>query len=187
MLFDVFCKQGKLQVLEEGILRVMAPFNKLVWQVPCASITGFTKQPISVLAVNLAIDTTNGTHRVEMVSQANFKKLQALFPNLAVNTVQGDQHTIRQGKEWYYDLHARSHVATYSNEKQMQKEVEAAVQNGWMPQNTAGTSGHINVGRTTAAAVLTGGFSLLLGASRSKDKITITFTRTPEWLAGINK
>jgi hypothetical protein len=66
----------------------------------------------------------------------------------------------------------------------MQKEVEAAAQHGWMPQGTTGTAGHIKVGSTLAKTVLTGGIGLIvLGANRSKDKITITFVRTPEWIA----
>lgn len=65
----------------------------------------------------------------------------------------------------------------------MQREVEAAAQHGWMIQGQAGTAGHVNVGRTVTKAVLTGGLGLMTGASRSKDKMTFTFVRTPEWLA----
>jgi len=175
MLLDVPSKQGKLQVLEEGILRVMAPFNKLVWQVPCASVTGFSTKPGAMMTLAIVIQTTQGAQYVEMVTKDNFQKLQALFPGLENNSV--------NGKEWYHDLRALTHIATYTNEKQMQKEVEMSAHYGWMLQGTTGTAGHINVGRSVTKFVLTGGLGMMTGASRSKDKITITFVRTPEWIA----
>jgi len=61
--------------------------------------------------------------------------------------------------------------------------MEAAAQWGWTPQGTSATAGHVNVGRTVTKFVLTGGIGLMTGASRSKDKITLTFVRTPEWVA----
>src|SRR6266699_3501885 len=118
MLLDIPCKQGKLQVLEEGVLRVAAPFNRVLWQIPCQAVTRFTTQPGAMMTVNLTIHTTQGTQYVEMLTQQNFARLQALFPDLNTVTV--------QGKEWYHDIHKLTHIATYTNEKQMQKEVEAA-------------------------------------------------------------
>ncbi len=78
---------------------------------------------------------------------------------------------------WYHDSGRTTYAATYKDEKSMQREIEEAAKYGWVPQNTAATAGHINVGRTAARVVLTGGVGLLFGASRSKDKITITFVR----------
>ena len=78
---------------------------------------------------------------------------------------------------WYSDRNRSVHVSTYRDEKAMQREAEAAASFGWTVEATAGTGGHVNVGRTVAPAVLTGGLSLLFGASRSKDKITVTFVR----------
>jgi len=84
---------------------------------------------------------------------------------------------------WYRDAKRLTYVATYTKDKDAQKEMEAAAHHGWMPQGTTATEGHINVGRTLIKGVLTGGIGLMTGASRSRGKITITFTRTPEWLA----
>lgn len=78
-------------------------------------------------------------------------------------------------------------MATYKNEKDAAKEVDKAAKKGWMPQGTTATDGHINVGRTVTGAVLTGGLNLLIGGSRSKGKVTITYVRTPEWLEKIRK
>jgi len=92
----------------------------------------------------------------------------------------------RKGKHmaaWYQDAKRLTYIATYKKDKDAQKEMEAAAQHGWTPQGTTATDGHINVGRTMTKLVLTGGLGLMTGASRSKGKITITFVRTPEWLA----
>lgn len=175
MLLAVPCKQGKLLITEDGFLRVQAPFQKVVWQTPCQAVTQFTIQPGAMLALNVTIHTRQqGIFMVEMITKANVEKLQALFPGL---------HTQQAGKEWYHNPSAMAHVATYTNQKQMQKEVEVASQYGWVPQTSAGIAGHINVGRTATAAALTGGVSLLFGASRTKDKVTMTFVRSQEWLA----
>jgi len=177
MLLDVPCKTGKLQVTEDGFIRIQAPFNKVIWQTPCQTVTKFTAQPVGMLgAFTVLVHTTGGIQQIEMVAKQNFEKLQALFPQTPVRT---------EGKavHWYQDITKRAYVVTYTKEKEMQKEVEQAAQHGWIPQTSAGVAGHINVGRTATAAALTGGASLLFGASRSKDKITITFVRTPEWLA----
>ncbi len=174
MIFSCPCKTGQLQV-DESTVQVVAPFKKLVWSVPRESVTGVTQQPGSMMAIDLTIHTTQGMYPAQMVSKPNVAKFLALFPNLEVQSA---------GKEWYNDPARLTYVATYTNEKIMQKEVEAAAQHGWMPQGTTGTAGHIKVGSTLAKTVLTGGIGLIvLGANRSKDKITITFVRTPEWIA----
>jgi hypothetical protein len=83
---------------------------------------------------------------------------------------------------WYDNNSKLSHVETYKNEKDASKDAEKAAKKGWMPQGTTATDGHINVGRTVTGAVLTGGLSLLIGGSRSKGKITLSYVRTPGWL-----
>src|SRR6266540_2906095 len=84
---------------------------------------------------------------------------------------------------WFHDSERSTFVRVYKNEKEMQRDVEDAAEHGWIPQALAGTPGHINAGRTVTRAFVTGGYGLLLGASRSKDKITITFIRDDRWEA----
>ncbi len=170
MLLDIHCKTGKIQVTEEGMLRVQAPFNKTVWQVPCSAITGFVTHPGSLGSLNVTIHSMQESYQAETVTHKNFAKLQALFPQA---------HT---GTEWYHDPTKRTHVEIYTDQKKMQREVEAAGQFGWVPQTSAGVGSHVNVGRTITKAALTGGLGLMTGASRSKDKITITFVRAQDWL-----
>ncbi len=172
-MFHVTTKVGQLQV-DDTTVQIVAPFKKVVWSVPHANITGISQQVSGNIAVDLTIYTTQGTYTAPYVPKRKISDFFALFPDIIVQPL---------GSPWYDDSNRLTYVATYTNEQEMQRDVEAAAHQGWMPQNTAGTSGHINVGRTATAAVLTGGFSLLLGASRSKDKITMTFVRTPEWMA----
>ena len=84
---------------------------------------------------------------------------------------------------WYDDKNTLTYVAIYKKEKDAAKEADEAAKKGWMPQGSTATDGHINVGRTVTGAVLTGGLSLLIGGSRSKGTFTITYVRTPDWLA----
>ncbi len=175
MLVDIHCSQGQLQLGEDGTLCVMTLFKKLVWQLPAEQVRKFITQPGKLGMLTIHIQTAHETKTVETVAPQSFEKLKAAFPQVPVSAV--------QGKEWYHDFRARSRIATYTNEKQMNKEAEAAFQQGWMIQGTSGTAGHVNVGRTMTKLVLTGGIGLMTGASRSKDKLTITFVRTLEWVA----
>jgi hypothetical protein len=59
----------------------------------------------------------------------------------------------------------------------MESEIAELIAHGYNIASQTGTGSHVNVGRTVTGAVLTGGLSLLFGASRSGDKITITFVR----------
>jgi hypothetical protein len=61
----------------------------------------------------------------------------------------------------------------------MEREISELMSNGYQIQGQSGTGSHVNVGRTVTGAVLTGGLSLLLGASRSSGTQTITFIKAP--------
>jgi hypothetical protein len=61
--------------------------------------------------------------------------------------------------------------------KKLESEIAELLENGYTIASQSGTGSHVNVGRTVTGAVLTGGLSLLFGASRSKEKATITFTK----------
>jgi hypothetical protein len=61
--------------------------------------------------------------------------------------------------------------------KKMESEASELIQHGYTIASQAGIGSHVNVGRSVTGAVLTGGLSLLFGASRSKGTITITYMR----------
>lgn len=170
MLLSIPSKQGSIQVLEEGILRVQVPLvNKTVWQVPCREVIGFTTQPSShINAIIVTIHTMQGTYQAETVTPKNFAKLQALFPNL---------QTVATGKEWYHNPAISSHVEVYTDQKKMQREVEEAGKYGWVPQGTDATNGKFSAGKALAGGIVLGGFGLLAGAVGNKGKYTVTFIR----------
>src|SRR5712692_3985530 len=85
---------------------------------------------------------------------------------------------------WYDDESELAYVATYKNEKDASRDAQSAARKGWMPQGTAATEGHVNVGRTALKVFALGLPFLVTGASRTKGKVTLTFVRTPEWVAG---
>lgn len=59
----------------------------------------------------------------------------------------------------------------------MESEISELLTFGYTIASQTGTGSHVNVGRTVSGAILTGGLSLLFGASRSKEKITIMFSK----------
>ena len=81
---------------------------------------------------------------------------------------------------WYEDKSKMSHIESYESEEQATIDANKAATKGWMPQSTSATDGHVNIGRTLARG-------LIFGAHRTKGKFTITYERTPEWLASNNK
>ena len=84
-----------------------------------------------------------------------------------------------QGR-WYEDNSKLSHIETYTSEEQASIDVDRAAKRGWKALGSSATDGHINIGRTLARG-------LIFGAHRTKGTITVTYERTPEWLAANNK
>lgn len=169
MFFDEICKTGTLQG-DDTEIRFLAPFKKRVWSAPRASVTRITQQP-GVLMTDLTIATTQGVYTAPGLATRKVQAFLALFPDIESSKVGAAD------KEWYHDQTRITHVATYTDEQAMQREVESAALNGWAVQSTTGTAGHVHVGRTATTVALLGPLALIGGASRSKDNITITFVR----------
>ncbi len=179
-MFETSTSGGKLQV-DESAIRLVSLFKKVVWEIPLEQIIKLVRQPQNFLATNLVVRGTGCWYALGMIPAQKARELFEL-PALA-NTELID---VPAGSKWYQDIRLLSHLATYSSEKQANAEVAEAAKYGWHLDNVAGTAGHVNVGRTATAAVLTGGVSLLLGASRSKDKITLAFSRSADWMVDKN-
>lgn len=182
MLADIQCKTGKLQVSEDGFIRVVAPFNRIVWQIPCGAVTRITAKDGFALSSDMTFHTDQGQYQADMVSKMKTSKVYALFPHLEVGATQQPQQQIPQAQgpsykqagifhnKWYQDNKLRTYVTTYESSKEMSKESAEAGQYGWIPQSTISTAGHFKR-------------SFWIGLANSKDKITITYVRTPEWLS----
>ena len=84
---------------------------------------------------------------------------------------------------WYWDKNAMTHIASYSNVNDANKEANLAAKKGWMPQGSSTTDGNFNIGAGLGSALVLGPIGLLAAANKTGGKITITYVRTPEWLA----
>jgi hypothetical protein len=90
---------------------------------------------------------------------------------------------------WYKHPTARTHVATYKNQRDMQQEIENAAQYGWAVQTATNADGKRSGLRVAGGAAL--GFAVfpilapvgaLAGAMhKSKDTTTVIFVRVPGW------
>ena len=71
-------------------------------------------------------------------------------------------------------------VRTYKQDQGWLIELESKhlIANGYEVQDQSSAGSHVNVGRTASAAVLTGGLSLLFGASRSKGTVTLMYLKS---------
>ena len=123
-------------------------------------------------ALNVTIYATTDVYHAELVTKANYEKLQACFPHL---------QAAQAGQAWYLNRAAMSHVATYDNPQQMQREIEAASVNGWIVAGQSSVGGHVSARKVIAGGILLGGVGAFAGAGRSKDTITVTFARHPQW------
>ncbi len=81
------------------------------------------------------------------------------------------------GRPWW-ECSLPQFVVEYKSVDALNAELPIATEHGWELDNTAAAGSHINVGRTVTSAALTGGISLLFGASRSKGKTTIVWKRS---------
>jgi hypothetical protein len=61
--------------------------------------------------------------------------------------------------------------------KTMDDHIAKMVNDGWEPMNSANDSGHVKLGKTVGLMAMTGGLSLLFGASRTPSTITMTFKK----------
>lgn len=171
MAIKMLTTKGTLHI-DETTVRLVALFNQEVWAIARESINRVIAQQ-DMLMADIVFVTERELYLAPGVAKKQVEKLLAEFP--------GQTRTVRKGLKWYQDMSLTSHVETYKDEAVLNREIVEAAKFGWETQMMAGTAGHVNVGRTATAAALTGGVSLLFGASRSKDKLTLSFERPIEW------
>jgi hypothetical protein len=66
---------------------------------------------------------------------------------------------------------------TYGNYTSMDAHIQMLMSEGWEPMVSANDTGHVRLGKTLVLGALTGGASLLFGASRTEPTITLTFKK----------
>ena len=82
-----------------------------------------------------------------------------------------------QIKTFTYKRTFGQYLLTPWGAKKMDDHIAEMVNAGWEPMNSANDSGHVKVGKTVGLMALTGGLSLLFGASRTEPTITLTFKK----------
>lgn len=80
------------------------------------------------------------------------------------------------GKPWW-ESSRNGIFLDYERAEDVDLELELAAPLGWYIDDADSTDGHINVGRTATGAVLTGGWSLLFGGSRTDGNIKVNWRR----------
>lgn len=106
-----------------------------------------------------------------------FVLMMMVYPNGAPDTSPERSELKRATANWTAALVIRSYKNDNGGRQKASKEASYLMQHGYSLADQSSAGSHVNVGRTASAAVLTGGVSLLFGASRSKGTIDATFVR----------
>lgn len=191
MLLNITCKQGKLQLTEDGYLQVTQLFSKeLTWRESVTDIQSIDVQAGLVMRT-IAIHA-NQDYLVGNLGINDVAKLCSLLPHVAFQDVkelpQNEAMLPKAPKPakpryWWQDETKLTHVATYTKAKDMQAELEAAYQHGWEMQGQSAQGGRISGVKVLGGAIVAGPLGAIVGAKRGKDKTTITYVRSDEWRA----
>jgi hypothetical protein len=76
--------------------------------------------------------------------------------------------------------YAQGFFGYHDGAKEMNKHIAEMVDAGWEPMSSASDPGHLQAGKTVGMMALTGGLSLLFGASRTDPTVTIIFRKRDE-------
>ena len=108
-MLRMFCKEGKLEVSDDRMLRVVKLFGgALVWQVSVPMIENMLASPGSIGTFNVTFETSQGRFIANTISQPNYLKLQsALGLNGIVQQKEAPIKT-KKPKHWYEPRHGRA-------------------------------------------------------------------------------
>lgn len=86
MLLDISCKQGRLQMLEDGTLRVVSGFLKrLMWSTPHSHVRRLAVKS-DFFSCSVIFTTSHGAYHADGVGKHHVPQLQQLFPNCEIAT-----------------------------------------------------------------------------------------------------
>lgn len=180
LLFSMKSQLGKIQITDDGYLQQTCPFDSSeAWRIPISSVTSIEMQFFERQRVDALFLTQDGDYIATMLPKAKIREFIAYFPGIPINEVEEFSPIAR----WFADDRQRSHIGVYTDMQTAQHDLEAAVAHGWMIQGQSTTAGKVSAAKIIVGGILLGPLGALLGAGRSKDTITLTFVRTPEWLA----
>jgi hypothetical protein len=78
---------------------------------------------------------------------------------------------------WTLPILVRKYAGNGGGQRKFESEAGQLVAHGYSIAGQSGVGSHINVGRTAGPALLTGGLSLVAGASRSSGDLTVTYQK----------
>ncbi len=82
MLYSESCKTGRLQI-DQTSVRVVGPFNKLVWSIPRKDVTYIALKK-GVMLADLTIYTANNHFPANLVAKQKAERFLEFFPNVPV-------------------------------------------------------------------------------------------------------
>jgi hypothetical protein len=179
MRFSTTSKLGKIQITDDGYLQQTCSFDKSKsWRVPLAAVTSI-EVTYRLHLMDMLVYTAFSYRIVHTMPSAKLYDFLQFFPGIPVTEVK----LLVPISRWYADPSQRTHIGVYADTQAAQRDMEAAYRHGWILQAQSTTGGQVSAAKIIAGEILLGPLGALAGATRSKDKITLTFVRSPEWLA----
>jgi hypothetical protein len=111
------------------------------------------------------------------------KVAQQRAERLAKTSIQATAHVVAEGgramqvKTFTYKRKGKKYFVDEMFGDEMDAHIQGLLGSGWEPMNSATDPGHVRAGKTLGLMALTGGLSLFFGASRTAEKITLTFKK----------
>lgn len=179
MRFSATSQIGKVQITDDGYLQQTCLDPSSAWRVPISSVIFIEMQFFRDHRVDALFATASADHIANMLPKAKIREFIGYFPGIPINQVEEFSPVVR----WFADDRQRTHIGVYTDMQAAQYELENAVGHGWMIQGQSAIAGKVSAAKIIAGGFLFGTLGALAGSRRSKDTITLTFVRTPEWLA----
>lgn len=140
MLFSTSCKQGKLQLTDDGYLQVVALFSKQpTWREPVSAVKAISVQKGIVLcsiAIHASVD-----RYAESLGKPDIDKLKAVLPMIHFNDVSALPSQVPQAQmpgqpQVQLAPQMETTVKTYNKPQDYQRDLKRMQRDGWTVQNT---------------------------------------------------
>ena len=135
MLYSTSCKQGKLQLTEDGYLQVMALFSKQpIWREPVSAIKAISVQKGLVMCA-IAIHASQDRYAENLI-KSDVDKLKSVLPMIRFNDVSALPSQVPQVSGQPQVQQMETTVKTYKNPQDYQHDLKKMQRQGWTVQNT---------------------------------------------------
>jgi hypothetical protein len=97
MLLNISCSQGHLQLTEQDMLQVVAPFNHVLWSIPRNSLLNIVEKQGMIFSA-VEIQSSYGTYLVEMLKKNEAKELVTWLHNIPPGAAAAQYRPPRPGE-----------------------------------------------------------------------------------------